>query len=172
MDHQHSHRTDQSSVPCHCHHRCGRSSDAVNFHGDLSGVIPQHGVNLCRCEHVAAGRVDPNGHISGVLFQLCLKSRRCNIVLEPRILCNRTIKVQIMFRSRLVFHPFPKPVQLLSPPFANAPASCIFVKLPFTRYKSPPSSAGIRLSSSRSRMSLADIQPFCRAVAYPCIRLL
>nr|DAI94589.1 MAG TPA: hypothetical protein [Caudoviricetes sp.] len=37
--------------------------------------------------------------------------------------------------------------------------------LPLMRYKSPPSSAGMRSRFSSSRISFADIQPFCLAVA-------
>ena len=165
MDHQHSHRTDERGVPCHCHHRCSRCGNAVDLHCDLAGVIPQHGVDLCRCEHVPARRVDPDGHISGVLFQLRLKCGRRDLIAPPGLTGNRTVQIQLAFAVCIVPQPVPKLLHLLSPPFANAPASCSLVKLPFTRYRSPPSSAGMRFSSSRSRMSLADIQPFCRAVA-------
>ena len=44
-------------------------------------------------------------------------------------------------------------------------ASASFVNEPFTRYRLPPSSSGIIFISSSSRISFADIQPFCRAVA-------
>lgn len=43
--------------------------------------------------------------------------------------------------------------------------------LPFTRYKSPPCSGDNLSKSSSSRISFADIQPFCLAIAYPFIRL-
>ena len=48
---------------------------------------------------------------------------------------------------------------------AKEPASASFVMEPLTRYKSPPSSGGIRSRFSNSRISLALIQPFWRATA-------
>ena len=59
--------------------------------------------------------------------------------------------------SSPVSFPFPDP--------AKIPASCNFVIFPLIRYRSPPSSSGIRSIFSSSRISLALIHPFCLAVA-------
>ena len=128
---------------------------------------------------------DPNGNVALSGQQLRFEHGRGDVVIEPAFLGNGAVQVKGAALVR-VPHPIPKPAGsmgwvicprrsihitlssvsvCISVVLAKAPASASFVMEPFTRYRSPPSSAGIRSRFSSSRMSLALIQPFCRATA-------
>ena len=170
MDHQHCRWSNQCFITSHRHNRCGRRSQSIDLHSDLALVIAEHGVDLTCGKHISTGAVQPYGEITFDLAQFITEQGRCDFITEPCIFRNRPVKKQFRFISIFVFHEVPKFLHCAVSSFVSVfwyaiPASESRLMEPLTRYKLPPSSSGIRFISSSSRISLADIQPFCLAVA-------
>ena len=166
MDHEHGHRGHEDLRASHSDDRCGAGGNAVNFDCHLPLVIHEHIVDLGRSHAVAAGGVDPDGDISVPGIQLVLEKLGSDVIVKPAFLRDGAAQKQCPLRRRPVG---PVPEFLHQNPSccsdANAPAFFSGSILPLMRYRSPPSSAGMRSRFSSSRISLADIQPFWRAVA-------
>ena len=70
MDHQHGNRTHLDSVTGHRHNGCSRCRNRIDLDRDTALVVLKHGIDLSSGEHIAARRVDPDGHIPLAGFQL------------------------------------------------------------------------------------------------------
>ena len=157
-----------AGVPClRSALRCPRHSSARSARPSL--IIHEHVVDLCRGHAISTGAVDPDCDRAGVREQLALKRGGRHVIFKPAFLGNRAFQPQ---HARVRGGLIPRPV----PEFLHFGTSCSFVvfafcvmgmgtMLPFTRYRFPPSSSDKGLRFSSSRMSLALIQPFCRAMA-------
>ena len=80
MDHQHGNGTHLDSVTGHCHNGCSGCRNRIDLDRDAALVVLQHGINLGSGEHIAARRVDPDGHIPLAGFQLIPKHLRRDLI--------------------------------------------------------------------------------------------
>ena len=80
MDHQHGNGTHLNSITSHCHNGCGRSCNRIDLDRDAALVVLKHGIDLGSGEHIAARRVDPDGHIPLAGFQLIPKHLRRDLI--------------------------------------------------------------------------------------------
>ena len=80
MDHQHGNRTHLNSITGHCHNRCSRCRNCIDFDRDAPLVVLKHGIDLGSGEHISARRVDPDGHIPFAGFQLIPKHLRRDLI--------------------------------------------------------------------------------------------
>ena len=70
MDHQHGNGTHLNSITGHRHNGCSRCRNRIDLDRDAALVVLKHGIDLSSGEHIAARRVDPDGHIPHTGFQL------------------------------------------------------------------------------------------------------
>ena len=80
MDHQHGNRTHLDSITGHCHNRCSRCRKRIDLDRDAALVVLQHGIDFGSGEHIAARRVDPDGHIPLAGFQLIPEHLRRDLI--------------------------------------------------------------------------------------------
>ena len=80
MDHQHGNRTHLDSITGHCHNGCCRSCNCIDLDRDATLVVLKHGIDLGSGEHIAARRVDPDGHIPLTGFQLIPEHLRRDLI--------------------------------------------------------------------------------------------
>nr|DAY84259.1 MAG TPA: hypothetical protein [Caudoviricetes sp.] len=80
MDHEHSHRGHQHLVAGHRDHAGCGCGNGIDLHGHRTGVVPEHGVNLCRSEHIATRRVDPDRDVAGIRIQFFPERFRGHLV--------------------------------------------------------------------------------------------
>ena len=163
----------ENLVAGHCDDRRGRGGDTVNLDRDVALVIHQHIVDLGSGYAVTAGAVDPHGDVPGACQEFLLEQLGCDIIIKPTFLCDGAVEKQSPpRRSRCPSVPGSSASRTSSSVFSSFPLSlgsfCILQKapasrigsiLPLIRYRSPPSSAGMRsrFSSSRCRLRTSTI---------------
>ena len=80
MDHQHGNRTHLDSVTGHRHNGCSGCRNRIDLDRDAAPVVLKHGIDLGSGEHIAARRVDPDGHIPLAGFQLIPEHLRRDLI--------------------------------------------------------------------------------------------
>ena len=124
VDHHHGNRGDQYPCPGHSNHTGGRSRNAVNLYGHVSGIVHEHVVDLGSCHTVSARRIDPYGDIPAAGTQFFLKDLRRDIIVKPAFLCDGAVEEQrpllyrllcLLIQNRLVL-PLPELLHRILPP--------------------------------------------------------
>ena len=101
MNHHGTHRTHQHLRSRHRDHTGRGSRNAIDFHCNIALILHQHVVDL-RCRHTITARtVDPDRNVTAATKQLLLKKSRCDIIVKPALLRNRSIQKQHPLRDLL-----------------------------------------------------------------------
>ena len=125
VNHQHRNRRYQHFGTGHCDDGCRRRCDAINLDGHIALVVHQHVVNLRCCNAVAAGRVNPNGNVTGAGVQLVFENLWSDVIVKPAFLGDCSVEEQRSLRhcllSLLIGHrlglPVPELLHSAFPPF-------------------------------------------------------
>ena len=110
VDHQHGDRTHENRVPRHGNHGSRRCSNRIDLHRDPALVVFQHRVDFSSGEDRAARRIDPDGNVTFLCFQLITECLWSDLVSPEIVLINRTVQSQHP-AAAVIVNPVPKFLQ-------------------------------------------------------------
>ena len=166
MDHDQGCGRHLHHISGHGHNGSSRGRNACDPHRHVAGIIPQHGVNLCRSTHVTARAIDPQGNVTLFRIQFITEHLRRNLIAPEGFRINRSFQAEHP-AARVIVNPVPKLHHFRFPPLLCALRWAwrwaAFLLSCCSSCSSPDSSSGVSFSgSSGSSVSVFS----CSATAF------